>query len=73
MGYENIDYTEHEKRLIDNLLKNFGNKIEIIADKSKDLGEMLDGLKNVQSEVFEYLKNDYDEWSLKTDVNKYNL
>jgi len=72
MGYEDLVYA-HERKIKEDLLKNFGDEIKKVAEESYNLGDILDGLKNIQNKVFSHLKNDYEEWRLKKDTDKYNL
>jgi len=55
------------------LWEEFEDKIISIPGHAKDLGDVLDGLRKVRNEVFEFQKDHFEKWQLDRDINKYNL
>jgi len=48
MGYEGIDFTEHERKNLNELKNKFNYRIQEMRTKSNNIGEILDGLKIIQ-------------------------
>ena len=72
MGYNDLSFTK-ERIIVEDLIRKFGEQIEKVATNSQNLGEIIDGLKSIRNQVFDYLKKDFEEWIFKRDVDKYNI
>ena len=47
--------------------------LDVIVMNSNTIGDILDGLKQFETQVKKYEKKSFDKWELKKAMNKYNL
>jgi hypothetical protein len=76
LGYVNEfpdKYLTHGGELILRLRNKFSEKIKAIPTTSNDLGDIIDELKKVRQELFDFQREDYEKWVFDTDTKKYNL
>jgi hypothetical protein len=73
MGYEDNNILWYKSEVMVKLKELFADKIKMCVNSAKDLGEVMDNLRKVREEIFEFQKPHYEEWEMRKNANKYNL
>lgn len=79
MGYVEVD----NKSNIENVFWVGSDVMTILKDKfeddfkelenSRNLGDVMDGLRKIRDEVFEFQREHFEEWEMNRNAKKYNL
>lgn len=82
MGYETEDKAGNMysaarfgefSELLKDLKDTFSDELGKVAETAKNLGEVMDNLKILRNEIFETLKNHFEDWQLQRSIKSYNL
>ena len=49
------------------------DNLKSLIETAKNLGEVIDGLRIIRDEFFDFHREEYEAWRLNTDIKKYNL
>lgn len=74
--FENIGplYSNWEKKIFnDKNIKNFIKRIQDLSLNSKFLEDIFNGLKPIQNDFFEYVKENYEKFEIENSMKKFNL
>lgn len=78
-----MGYVEDVDNNIENVIWVGSDVMTILKDKfeddfkelenSKNLGDVMDGLRKIRDEVFEFQREHFEEWEMNRNAKKYNL
>ena len=73
LGYDNMEIDNVKKRSLSTIIPKFHDKVRELVMTAKNLGDVLDGLREIREYIFNNQREYYEEWKLNKKITKYNL
>lgn len=73
IGYDNMEIDNVKKRSLYTVIPKFHDKVRELTMAAKNLGDVLDGLREIRKYIFDIQREHYEKWELDRMTKKYNI